>query len=262
MKGDFSKQAHTTKWIPVKNLSVVWAGAQRELDERHAQHIADNFDPDMFGTLAVTLPNGNGIYHVIDGQHRKAAVQGLWGDEEKVPCNVFDANSPDRAAQIFDKINTHRKGPRPIDAFKVRVTAGNEVEVAVTAIVEGLGYKISSDHSDGMVAAVGALTGVYRSFGPETLKNTLKILQATWGMDRNAVVASIIRGYGAFLAQYGNKANWQRLVNNVQKRFTPGQFLGAVRSARDFRRGSTADAVTYVLLTTHNHGLKKGQIAE
>ena len=56
------------QWIPAKNLSVVWVQAQRPFVLKNAKNIADNFDKDMFGTLAVTLPNGQGIYHVIEGQ--------------------------------------------------------------------------------------------------------------------------------------------------------------------------------------------------
>lgn len=258
----FNKAAHQTKWIPVKQLSVVWASAQREFDEGWAKHLAATFDPDMFGELAVTLPNGNGIYHVIDGQHRKAAVQALYGDEEKVPCRIFDAVEPARAAEIFDKINTNRKKPQPIDVFKTRVTAGYEVETAVNKITQDSGYRVSMQHKDGMIGAVNALVSVYRSYGPKVLADTLRLIQATWGLDPNAVTAPIIRGYGAFVTEYGNKANWGRLTERVSKKYSPGQFMGAARSAREFRRGSMADAVTYVLINTYNAGLKTGHIGK
>ena len=145
------------KWIPVKNLSVVWAQAQRGLDERHAQQIADNFDPEMFGTLAVTKPNGHGVYHIIDGHHRKVAVEKLWGDGELVPCQVFDADDPARAAKLFDHINTARKAPQPIDVFKVRVTAGNEIEVAVSNTVKHAGFNIGTKNS-GLAKALRTIT--------------------------------------------------------------------------------------------------------
>jgi hypothetical protein len=107
----FVEGAHSTKWIKIKHLSVVWATAQREFNERHASKIAASFDPDLFDDLVVTLPNGDGIYHVVDGQHRMAAIRSLWGEEEMVPCRVVTAQDPARAAVIFDKINTGRRLP-------------------------------------------------------------------------------------------------------------------------------------------------------
>lgn len=256
----FDKSSFSTKWVSVKDLSIVWANSQRLFDENWAKQIADSFDPDMFDELIVTLPNGNGIYHIVDGQHRKAAIQSLYGEDEKVPCRVVQAADPARAAQIFDRCNTARKRPSPIDMFKVRVTAGNETEVAVNRIVKNAGYTISSNLRDGNIAAVQALVSVYRSFGADVLRDTLTIIQATWGLDKHAVSAPLIRGFGAFMSEYGRKANWQRVSDRVGKQYTPGRFIGAAKTAREMLRGSTADAVKQVIVNTYNHGLRTGHI--
>ena len=133
---------YALKWIPVKDLSVVWAGAQRKFDAAWAKQIADAFDPDLFGVLSVCPDGKPDIYHTIDGQHRKAAVQSLYGDNEQVPCRVFDTTDPARAAEMFDRINTARKKPHPVDLFNVRVKAGYEDEVTINRIVKSLGYKV------------------------------------------------------------------------------------------------------------------------
>ncbi len=47
-KAQLRKEHLTTKWIPVKSISVVWGQSQRELDpagERRAQRIADSLNP-------------------------------------------------------------------------------------------------------------------------------------------------------------------------------------------------------------------------
>lgn len=256
----FSKASFATKWIPVGQLSIIWANAQRPFDEAWAKQISEAFDPDMFDDLIVTLPNGDGFYHVVDGQHRKAAVQMLYGDSECVPCRIVDAADPARAAAIFDRCNTARKRPQPLDMFKVRVTAGNEVEVAVNKIVKAAGYKIDGGARDGNISAVQALVSVYKAFGPEVLKNVLQVIQTTWAMDKNAVVAPIVRGFGAFMAEFGHQANWQRVSDRISKQYTPGRLLGAAKTVREGQRGSTADAVKQVIVNTYNHGLKTAKL--
>lgn len=258
----FEKSAFVTKWIPVKNLSVVWSSAQRPLDESWAKQIADNFDPDLFDELVVTLPNGNGIFHIVDGQHRKRGVQIKYGEEEQVPCRVVQAADPSRAAEIFDRANSGRKKPRPIDMFRVRVTAGYETEVAVNRIVRAAGYRVSPGLADGNIAAVQALISIYRSFGADVLKDTLRVIQGTWGMDKNAVVAQIVRGIGAFMAEHGHKANWQRLSEKTQKAYTPGRLIGAAKGLREITRASTGEATKQVLVNLYNKGLKTGHLSE
>jgi hypothetical protein len=254
----FDKKTQKIEWIPVEQISVIWAQAQREFNEKHAKVIADNFDPEMFGTLAVTLPNGKGIYHVIDGQHRRAAIEMLYGPKERVPCEIFNATEPSRAAKLFDKINTARKAPQPLESFRVRITAGDKDENAVAKIIKENGYVLAKGgtRAENSIACVGALLAVYRIHGAEALGNALKLIQATWGMDKSATGGQFVRGYGEFMAEFGKKVNWGRLKESIAKKYTPARFMGAVKTAREMSGGSTASAVKSLLLANYNRGLR------
>jgi len=262
MTDGFSKAAHQTQWIAVKNLSIVWAKAQREFSERHADKIASGFDPDLFDDLVVTLPNGNGIYHVVDGQHRKAAIQKLYGEDEKVPCRVVNASDPSRAAAIFEKINTGRRTPKGVELFNVRVTAGNEDEVAINKVVTGLGYRISHAVEDGTIRAVSALIGVYKNYGLEVLKETLMTIKGTWDKDAHAVDGPIIEGYGALLAEHRGHIDWRRLREQIGKTFTPGRLIGHAKADRELHGGTIGKSVCRVLTRAYNQGLRAGKLGE
>lgn len=242
------------EWIETEKLNVVWASAQRPLDEKFAQSIADNFDPDKFGTLSVTLPNGRGVYHIIDGQHRVRAVEIALGPNQKVPCQVFDAHDPARAAELFDEINSHRRAPRVLDFFKVRVTAKEADHLAVVKILRDNGYIVGSRNEEKAIWSVSALLGIYRSYGGNVLDATLKILQATWGMDKNARVSPLLRGFAMFMAEHGSKINWQKLHEAIARRYTPGRFIGAVKTQRELSGGSLAEAIRDQLVAIYNRG--------
>jgi hypothetical protein len=236
---------------------VVWANAQRPCDDKWASKIAEAFDPDLLGVVSVSKPNGSNVYHVIDGQHRVAAVRLLFGENEKVPCNVFDADDPARAAQLFNSINTARRKPQRIDIFRVRVTAGNETEVAVDKIIRSLGYRVGWKNSDGMISAVDALVTVYEKRGADVLRYSLNLIKATWGLSPDAVIGPLIKGYAAFVAEYGTDAKWERMVDRVSKKFSPGHLLGAARSMREGMQCSVDEAVKQVLINAYNHGLRE-----
>lgn len=252
----FTQGTHSTKWIAIKNLSVVWAQAQREYNERHAKKIADNFDPDLFDDLVVTLPNGDGIYHVVDGQHRMGALRSLYGEEEKLPCRVVNATDPARAAAIFDKINTGRRLPSALEKFKVRVTSGSETEVALNNLVTSLGLVIEMNSTPRSIRAIGSLVNVYNSFGREVLKEALMAIIAAWPNDKGAFEGPIIEGFGALVAEHRGHLDWKRLREKTSGTYTPGRLLAQAKADKEALGGRVSDGVRRVLMRNYNAGLR------
>lgn len=253
-----SKGFKEIAWIPGKNLSVVWAQAQRPLNANHAKKIADNFDPEMFGTLAVTKPNGRGIYHIIDGHHRKVAVETIWGSEEKVPCQIFDAEDPARAAELFGNINSARKAPKPIELFKVMVTAKGETEVGIDKVVRKCGFTVSQRHGHGEngIACVAALKAVYLTHGADILEGVLNLCRAIWGIeDEAAREAFIIRGFGEFLAEY-RAVDFKRLREAIGNKYTPARLIAAAKVGKEMHGGSIPTEVKKLMVNCYNHGLR------
>lgn len=258
----FGENAHSTKWIPIKHLSVVWATAQREFNERHADKIAASFDPDLFDTLVVTLPNGDGIYHVVDGQHRMAAIRSLYGEEEQVPCRVVTAKDPARAAMIFDKINTGRRLPSGIEKFRVRVTAGSETEVAINKVVTMLGYRIDGSPDANCIRATAALINVHNVFGLDVLRETLSTIRTTWRDDKGATEGPIIEGFGSLIGEHRGHLDWKRLRDKTAQNYTPGRLLGQAKADKETLGGRIADGIRRVLIRNYNQGIRAGKLGE
>ena len=255
----FVEAAHTTKWIPVKNLSVVWAEAQRELNQRHVDKMAAEFDPDLFDDLVVTLPNGDGIYHVVDGNHRRALIQKLYGEEEKVPCRIINAQDPARAAKIFVKINTGRRLPSGIEKFRVRVTAGSETEVAINKVVLWLGCRIEKGDGPNVIRATAALINVHNSFGLDVLKETLTTIRTTWKDDKGALEGPIIEGFGSLIGAHRGHLDWKRLRDKAAST-TPGHLLGRAKADKENFGGRISDGVRRVLIRNYDQGLRVGKL--
>ena len=256
----FDKKQTKIEWIKCKDISVVWATAQRPYSEKHAKRIAANFDPDMFDTVKVTMPNGKGMYHAVDGQHRRAAAEMLWGPEEQIPCEVLPADDPARAAKLFVEINTNRQAPQPIAVFLVKVTAGEEMQVAINKLIKSLGYRIGSSAQDNQIGAVSALEYVYRTSGPDILALTLKCLQETWGMDPAAVGAAPIRGYASFLLEFQHKIEYRRLRDTISKKYTPGNFVAVAKNYKEMHGGNLPAAVKALLIVNYNKGRRTGKL--
>lgn len=256
------RSTHTTQWIPAKNLSVIWAQSQRGLDRRHVENIVDKFNPELLDEVVVTKPNGREMYHVIDGQHRVAAVMDMYGENEKLPCRVLEEMDPQKAAKAFDLINSGRRKLGTIDKFLVRVTAEYKMETEIEQIVRWLGYRITSSPGSDTIRAVSALTRVYQHHGPEVLKEALMTIKTTWVDDPHAMEGAIIGGYGALLANHRSRIDWKRIREVVAKKYTPIKLLGRARYHKENAGGTLADGVYTELVNTYNHGIRKGRLSK
>lgn len=260
--GAFAKEDINIRWIPVGKLQVKWRDAQRmERIMTHAKRIASQFDPDKFGILTITLPDEKGIHHVVDGDHRRTAVELLWGGGEKVPCQILPTKDPVRAAEIFLAMNQGRRQVSPVDNFRASVRAGHPDSVNINKVVTGLGFKIDSNKVQGHIACVGALKTVYLRYGPEVLHDALGIVQATWGNNPYAVNRAIIVAFGRLVGENYRTLNYGRVKEVMQKRFSsPEKLLALVGGLRELSGGSAAEVIFKTVIDNYNKGLKPGQL--
>jgi hypothetical protein len=255
MANELSSKKYKIEWIAVRNLAVVWPEAQRPYQEWWAKEIAAEFDPDKFDPVKVTLPNGNGIYHICEGQHRKSAVEILWGPNEQVPCLVAQDADPGRAAEIFLGANTSRNYVNKIAKFNVAVTAERKTEVNINKIVHHNGYRVDGSHGKDTIAAVDALKFAYNK-GPKTLDRTLRVLRDTWSGDPSAVVSSLLKGYASFICEFSADLDFTKLANCMAKKFTPGQLAIQAKGVKETLHITVTAAVVHLILETYNRGLR------
>jgi hypothetical protein len=252
------------QYIAVRNLSVIWVQSQRPYNEKWAKEIAEEFDPDKFDPLVVTKPNGHGIYHIIEGQHRRYALEMFAakmnrsgdGSNEQAPCRVVAEADPARAAEIWLGINQGRKRTNKVHEFRVSVVANREPEKSINRIILRCGYKVAVEHRDNCVSAVSSLRRAYIRQGADVLATVLNTLRALWDSDPAAVQGHLICGFAIFLHEFGTKVSVSRLKKNIADKFTPWKFLGAANMRRDSTQERLEEAVAELLIREYNRNLK------
>lgn len=259
-KAKFSREFHKVVWLPLSALCNKWSQSQRTFNEKHAEKIQNEFDPDLFGVLQVTLPDGRGRHHIVDGQHRAEAARRAWGNDQRVPCQVLDASDPVRAAQLFYKQNSQRRGVTAIDKFLVQVTGKSEPHVAVNAIVEELGYKIANGPSPHNIRAVDSLMKVYVKFGGDVLSQSLSCINQCFGKDQHAMSAQLILGFGYLLGENSDTVERKRLVERVEKKFTARRLIARADGISETAHMSKGAAVRHLLLEVYNSYRRSGRI--
>jgi hypothetical protein len=246
-------------FVPIKNLSVMWVQAQRPLNDKWAQKIATDFDPDKFDPPVITKPNGVGQYHIVDGQHRVAAAKMAFGENEQLQCRMVDCEDCARAAEIFYDINSSRKPMQPVIRFLVAVEAKREPQTSINALVKKLGCHIGPAKTDNTIGAVAALMEVHRKYEMAVLEAALVMLIQTWKGDPSAFNGELIRGYGSFINEFHHHMDPKRLVETILKTFTPHQLKVAGRQHAGVHRVTIAEGVAETLRAKYNYNAREAQ---
>lgn len=193
-------------WIPIP-LTRTAPTAQRELKQHRVDKLVADFDLEQLGTP--TVNHRGGLYYIIDGQHRIAALKAIGYGDQSVQCWLYQGLTEEQEAEKFLQLNDILA----VDAFPkfmVAVTAGRGDETAVNRIVQGCGLRIGNARQPRTVMAVATLLRVYRQGGPDCLKRTLRIAYESFG--DAGLDAAVISGVGLLCQRFNGQVDDARAI--------------------------------------------------
>jgi hypothetical protein len=245
--------------LPLGKLVIDRRVQRSTISKGHVRKIAENFNEGAIGYLTVSARD-NGTYAVLDGQHRKAALELLGhGEGALVPCDVRHGLSLQQEAALFLLLNT-MNNPLPLDKFLVRVIEGDPVALDISAIVNEAGWQVGDGGRQGFIPAADALERVYTGRGlkhapkgsdPAALRATLRILTSAWGHDMRAVHGLLLLGTGAVCRRDGTAVDAASLSSRLAKH--AGGPAGVIGKAKSVAVGrGVQNAMSFVIVQIHN----------
>lgn len=244
--------------LPVSKLTVD-GDVQRSLDHTRVDRIVKDFNPAALGVIVVSRRD-DGTHHVIDGQHRTAAVRAGGDEDATITCLVYVGLSKAEEAAMFRRLNNTR-GVQPIDKFKVRVVEGDPVAVSLNQLLNRHGWRVNTNKNDGCFMAVAALEKVHQGklAGPgDTLSicdTLIQVITEAWGHDANGMRGEIVAGVGALLLRYNTRVDLPKLVAQLAAyKGGPLGLVGSSKGLKDYRGGTLPDALAEVVVELINKG--------
>lgn len=167
-------------WIPVSSLRVD-PEYQREVLRNGARNIAKiamKFDWSLFGVVVVANI-GDGLFAIVDGQHRTiaASARGIC----EVPCVIIQAD-PAKQAEAFAAINGAVTAIHPLSIFAAEVAANDPVAIDITKACAEAGVTIlrypvpSSAMKPAQTLAIATIRKAYNTYGRAILVLAMKAL--------------------------------------------------------------------------------------
>lgn len=184
-------------WLAVGDLRIDPA-YQREVlrnGARNIAKIAEKFDWSLFGVVVVASL-GEGLYAIVDGQHRTIAAS-LRGIAE-VPCIIIHAD-PEKQAEAFAAINGAVTAIHPLAIFAAEVAAKNPVAVDIMSACDEAGITVlrypvpSNAMKAGQTIAIGTIRKCYNTYGRKTLVLAMKALHKASQGEKGMISAPSIK---------------------------------------------------------------------
>lgn len=117
--------------------------------------IAADFSWICFG-VAIVARRPDGTFWLVDAQHRKLGADKR-DDIQLLPCMVFDTDDVSMEAAAFEKLNSERGNPGPLERFKALLRAGDPSATAINRLAVEFGYRPQSGGGDWTFGAVSML---------------------------------------------------------------------------------------------------------
>ncbi|UUU38443.1 DUF6551 family protein [Streptomyces sp. NBC_00162] len=190
--------------IPVGLLEVDPSlDAQRMFQRSWANKLGKKWNPRLL-LPAIVSKRADGRYYLLDGQHSTQVALEKHGPEFERHCLVYEELADAEEAALFLAANRDRKAVKPVDNYRVALTAGEPLVTRVDAEVVSCGLTVTGSSSPNQVGAVQAvlLIGEKRV---GLLPKVLTTLAEAWGRDATSWDNMMIRAVGMVI-----HTNWKK----------------------------------------------------
>lgn len=250
------------KEIPA-NLLTVDPEVQRGVTESRVNKIVERFSEGSLGILKVS-ERQPGVYAVLDGQTRLAAIRRLAGDEATVyplMCQVYLNLHRKEEARLFLESND-RTAVSSLDKFRLSLVAEEPWAQDINGLAEKHGYTISLSHGPrGRFTAVRVAERIYRmNGGREALDRALGTIASTWGQTPLAASAEAVAGLGLLYQRHPDKVHHVGLTKKLAEAGSPSRFVGAVSDMRAATGVTKSEAAYRYVVRVHDKNMKSNRI--
>lgn len=254
------KRRFRTKWIRVQVRDLkLHPKLNREIKPSTIRWLVRDMDLDLLGTFDVWR-QGRDLF-VINGQHRKLALEELGLGEWEVDCRVFEGMTLPEACEAA--LAANKSTPwSSWEKFEKGCTAGRPECLGARAVAESFGLRVTKTGGDGEIRCVDVLTKAWSLDIGGTLTEAMAFPLDAWGSTAAAVEGRVLAGFVTFTI-YARKYEIDRASFIKKLAKYEGGALAILAHARyesKHKGGTVARRFAEALVDIYNKGRRSGQL--
>lgn len=240
--------------LPVHKLKVVYT-AQRALT-KSVENIVKNFNSNLF--MPIVVSERDGIYYVIDGQHRLFAARKLFGEDYLMECKVIHGLSQMEESNLFVELNSSSKPLHYADKAKGLYYANDESITTLYSICANHGVELGIEDdkratADGRITAIKALTDTYNKIGVKLTERLIRLLNDTWDGKAEAFRQEMIKAVGVILSLYSKELDDNKFIKKLSK-INPAELIRMAKNDRITNAKTEAKIARIIVNNYYNKG--------
>lgn len=193
---------------------------QRPVRERDIKRLMKEWDPACQTPIIVSYRDG--IYNVVDGQHRISVLRRMNGGKNvTIPCLIFTGWTYEQEAAMYYKLDKASSHLKLAYATRALLESGTAPKIAdIKQRIEQAGFTWALDKPSGVsyeIKPVGAVTHAYDILGPQTFSRMLGLLAGTWHGAQNSLTAGMISGVALFLKTHENELEDYEFIRRLSE---------------------------------------------
>lgn len=190
-------------------------GYQRNIKPSKIKKMTKEFDEELLG--AITVSYRDGVYYVVDGQHRVMLCNIM--RVKTIYAIIHTGLTKEEEAELFIKLNQNQTKVTKAEVFDAKVVAKDKMALLIKSIVKQNGFKMGKATGTNIIAAYGAIENIIKKFGIEHLDRTLRVSRAAWNGEIQSANNYMLKGLSTFISIYDNDPNYsdERLIKQLSK---------------------------------------------
>lgn len=163
------------------------------------------------GSIIVSLRD-DGRFAILDGGHRWTKSRMLYGDDAKIPAQIFIDLKVEDEADLWTGYNRARKKTTPAEDFHADIAKRDPEALEIQAILDRLGLHFYGKgmSRDNAIEGIETTRKLYREHGANSLTMLLTILRDSMGTGQGAIQGAVMVGLNAFLMRYIDSKYYDR----------------------------------------------------
>lgn len=230
---------------------------QRPVERRIVNKLVREWDLVYLTPLVVSHRDGR--YHLIDGQHRVAAMRRIYGGDVRSECIVHEGLTYRDEAAMYLRFDKSIKRITKRQSVKAMLESKTDTRPQIIKdLLKQAGFHWalgSRNPADYYINVTSTLFRVYDLLGPEGFRHLFIMLAYTWKGAPSSVTARMISGTALFLKTYMEELDDYVFTLRLSAIY-PSEISRMAQE--DSRPGNSPTRVARVLLDLYNKGCRHG----